>query len=170
MRRERREVAASGLELRTLSGPELSDRDWEAIALFVFYAGLTAYLVPHQALGADMILSVMELMPNALLSLGAQAASGTMNSIVTNVPGPQFPLYVLGSEMLAMYPQVPLLANVGLGIALVSYNGRICWGFNADPGLVPDLPDFVALVPRAFERLAEAADVKLSPPAVDEAR
>ena len=87
-----------------------------------------------------------------------------MNSIVTNVPGPQFPLYTLGAEMLAMYPQVPLLANVGLGIALISYNGRVCWGFNADLGLVPDLADFVAMIREAFERLAEVAEVKLSPP------
>jgi WS/DGAT/MGAT family acyltransferase len=118
----------------------------------------------HQALGVDMILGVVELMPNALLSLGAQAASGTMNSIVTNVPGPQFPLYALGAEMVAVYPQVPLLLNVGLGIALVSYNGRVCWGFNADLGLVPDLADFVVRIQNAFARLAEVAEVKLSPP------
>ena len=111
-----------------------------------------------------MILGVVELMPNALLSLGAQAASGTMNSIVTNVPGPQFPLYALGAEMLAVYPQVPLLLNVGLGIALVSYNGRVCWGFNADLGLVPDLADFVVRIQNAFAQLADAAEVKLSPP------
>jgi hypothetical protein len=104
------------------------------------------------------------MMPNALLSLGAQAASGTMNSIVTNVPGPQFPLYTLGAEMLAGYAQVPLLRNVGLGIALVSYNGCVCWGFNADLGLVPDLADFVGAIRNSFARLAEAADVKLSPP------
>jgi WS/DGAT/MGAT family acyltransferase len=118
----------------------------------------------HQALGVDMILSVVEMMPNALLSLGAQAASGTMNSIVTNVPGPQFPLYTLGAEMLAIYPQVPLLLDVGLGIALVSYNGRVCWGFNADLGLVPDLADFVVRIQNAFAQLAEAAEVKLSSP------
>jgi WS/DGAT/MGAT family acyltransferase len=118
----------------------------------------------RSALGAEIILSVMESMPNALLSLGAQAAGGTMNSIVTNVPGPQFPLYTLGAELLAMYPQVPLLANVGLGIALISYNGRVCWGFNADLGLVPDLDAFVAAIRGAFERLAEIAEVKLSPP------
>ncbi|MFT4572519.1 MAG: diacylglycerol O-acyltransferase, partial [Candidatus Binatia bacterium] len=46
----------------------------------------------QQALGAEIILSMMNNMPNALVSLGAQAAAGTMNSIVTNVPGPQFPL------------------------------------------------------------------------------
>lgn len=118
----------------------------------------------HQALGAEIILSVMDMMPNSLVSLGAQAAAGTMNSIVTNVPGPQFPLYILGAEMLGMYPQVPLLANVGLGIALVSYNGRVCWGFNADLGLVPDLPVFVDMVRASFEALADAADIKLSPP------
>jgi diacylglycerol O-acyltransferase len=118
----------------------------------------------RQALGAEIIIGLMERMPNSLVSLGAQAASGTMNSIVTNVPGPQFPLYMLGSEMLAMYPQVPLLANVGLGIALISYNGRVCWGFNADLGLVPDLPDFVDLIRLSFERLAELAEVKPSPP------
>jgi WS/DGAT/MGAT family acyltransferase len=118
----------------------------------------------HQAMGAEIILGVMEQMPNALLSLGAQAASGTMNSIVTNVPGPQFPLYTLGAELLAMYPQVPLLPNVGLGIALISYNGRVCWGFNADLRLVPDLPEFVAAIQRSFERLADVAEVKLTPP------
>ncbi len=118
----------------------------------------------RSALGAKMILSALELMPKSLLSLGAQAASGTMNTIVTNVPGPQFPLYTLGAEMHAMYPQVPLLPNVGLGIALISYNGRICWGFNADPDLVPDLADFVTLVGKSTERLADSAEVKLSPP------
>lgn len=117
----------------------------------------------HHALGADMIISMMGVMPNALVSLGAQAASGTMNSIVTNVPGPQFPLYTLGSELLAMYPQVPLLANVGLGIALISYNGNICWGFNADLGLVPDLADFVTRIKAAYAQLAEIAEVESSP-------
>ena len=118
----------------------------------------------HQALGAELILEVMNRMPNSLVSLGAQAAAGTMNSIVTNVPGPQFPLYMLGSEMVGMYPQVPLLANVGLGIALISYNGNICWGFNADLALVPDLSTFVEMVIASFERVAEAAEVKVSPP------
>jgi diacylglycerol O-acyltransferase len=123
----------------------------------------------RSALGAEIILSMMESMPNALLSLGVQAASGTMNSIVTNVPGPQFPLYTLGAELLAMYPQVPLLSNVGLGIALISYNGQVCWGFNADLALVPDLDEFVADIRDSFERLAEAAEVKLSPPTANPA-
>ena len=111
----------------------------------------------QQALGVDMMMSLMEVVPSALMSLGVQAASGSMNSIVTNVPGPQFPLYMLGAEMQAIYPQVPLLPNVGLGIALISYNGTICWGFNADMELVPDLRSFVELIESSFARLAEAA-------------
>jgi diacylglycerol O-acyltransferase len=107
---------------------------------------------------------MMGAMPNSLVSLGAQAASGTMNSIVTNVPGPPFPLYTLGAELLAMYPQVPLLPNVGLGIALISYNGNVCWGFNADLGLVPDLSDFVARIGESFSQLAEIAGVDLTRP------
>jgi hypothetical protein len=63
--------------------------------------------------------------------------------------------------MLAMYPQVPLFQNVGLGIALVSYNGRVCWGFNADRELVPDLASFVAAIDASLRRVADAADVKL---------
>jgi WS/DGAT/MGAT family acyltransferase len=117
-----------------------------------------------QALGADMMMSLMEVMPTGLLSLGAQAATGSMNSIVTNVPGPQFPLYLLGAEMRALFPLAPLLQNVGLAIALISYNGRVCWGFNADPQLIPDLGAFVQLVRQSFERVAEALEVKLSPP------
>ena len=99
-------------------------------------------------------------MPTALLSLGMQAASGTINTIVTNVPGPQFPLYMQGARMLAMYPQVPLLANLGLGIALISYDGKVCWGFNADPKLVPDLDAFVAAVRRHAGRVLAAAGLE----------
>ncbi len=112
-----------------------------------------------QALGVDMMMSLMEVMPTGLLSLGVQAASGAMNSIVTNVPGPQFPLYLLGAKMEAMYPQVPLLPNVGLGIALISYDGQVCWGFNADAELVPDIASFRSLVERSFAVVAEAAGV-----------
>jgi len=47
--------------------------------------------------------------------------------VVTNVPGPQVPMYMAGARMLEMYPHVPLADNLGLGIALLSYDGRIFW-------------------------------------------
>ena len=115
----------------------------------------------QSALGVEMVMQVAEWTPPVLLSLGAQAASGPINSIVTNVPGPQFPLYMLGAEMLEMYPVVPLLENVGLGFALFSYNGQLFWGFNADYAVVPDVAVIPRLVQQAFREFAAAVDVKL---------
>ena len=113
----------------------------------------------QQALGVEMMMAVAELTPGVLLSLGARAASGPINMIVTNVPGPQFPLYMSGAKLLESYPQVPLLPNTGLGVALFSYNGNICWGFNADYGLVPDLDAFCRAVKESFRELSEATGV-----------
>ena len=107
----------------------------------------------EQALGVDMIMKAAEYAPAALMSLGAQSSSGPINSIVTNVPGPQFPLYTLGAKVVAMFPQVPLLDNVGVGIALFSYDGTLHWGFNADWDVLSDLHDLVELTAAEFERL-----------------
>jgi WS/DGAT/MGAT family acyltransferase len=116
-----------------------------------------------QALGVEMMMQIAEWTPPVLLSLGAQAASGPINSIVTNVPGPQFPLYMFGARLLEMYPVVPLLEGMGLGIALFSYDGRIFWGFNADYQLVPDLEVFVGLIEKSFRGLAVALGVEFAP-------
>ena len=116
----------------------------------------------RQAMGVEMMMEVAEWTPPVLLSLGAQAVSGPINSIVTNVPGPQFPLYMLGARMLAMYPMVPLLPGMGLGIALFSYDGRVCWGFNADFDLVPDLERIPGLIEHAFQELAGSLGVEVS--------
>ena len=127
-----------------------------------------------QALGVEMMMAAAEWAPSALLSLGAQAASGPINMIVTNVPGPQFPLYMLGAKLEAMFPVVPLLENMGLGVALMSYDGKVCWGFNADYELVPDLPTFVRLIEESFGELQNAVQVRevkpfAAPAAPDEA-
>jgi len=72
--------------------------------------------------------------------------------------------------MLAMYPQVPLLASIGLGIALISYDGKVCWGFNADPKLVPDLDAFVAAVRTSQARALAAARVEIPTETVEPPR
>jgi hypothetical protein len=109
------------------------------------------------------MMDIMNAMPTGILSLGAQAISGVINTIVTNVPGPQQPLYMLGAEVVDVFGQVPLPPSCGLGVALMSYNGWMNWGFNADPGIVPDVGMFRAEVHCAIEHLAEAASVELSP-------
>jgi WS/DGAT/MGAT family acyltransferase len=79
------------------------------------------------------------------------------NVVVTNVPGPQRPVYLLGARMLEIYPLVPLAANQAVGIALFSYDGALYWGFHADWEAMPDLHDLVVDVDEEFERLRKAA-------------
>jgi WS/DGAT/MGAT family acyltransferase len=82
------------------------------------------------------------------------------NLVVTNVPGPPFPLYMLDAKMLLACPQVTLLAEQGLGIAIFSYLGNLHFGFNADWDLVPDLHDLVSDVETAFGELADVAGIE----------
>ncbi len=117
-----------------------------------------------QAAGTEILTSVTEWTGSALLSAAIQLAFRTrpFNLVVTNVPGPPFPLYLLGARMLAVYPQVPLFMNQNLGVALFSYAGTLYWGFNADRDRVPDLDGFVAAVQASFAELQRAAGLELN--------
>lgn len=115
----------------------------------------------NQALATDVLNQMLDWTGSSLLlSIGVKLTGqiNPYNLILTNVRGPSFPLYVLGSKMLEAYPQVPLFENQGLGIALFSYLDKLCWGFNADWDLVPDLHELVAGTQEEFEKLREAAD------------
>lgn len=79
------------------------------------------------------------------------------NQIVSNVPGPQYPLYVLGARLLALCPMPPLFERQGLGTAVMSYDGRLCWCILADRDVVPDLGVFAHDVDAAFRELRGAA-------------
>ncbi len=83
-----------------------------------------------------------------------------VNLVVTNVPGPQRRLYLLGRELQAVYPLVPLGANLGLGVAIVSYAGGIFFGFTSDPDIVPDVAELPGLLHAALVELAGAAGVE----------
>jgi WS/DGAT/MGAT family acyltransferase len=81
------------------------------------------------------------------------------NLIVTDVPGPQVPLYLLGARLLEGYPFVPMMANQALGIALLSYAGGLYWGFNADWDAIADLHDLVGCFTAEFAELKRVAGV-----------
>ncbi len=119
----------------------------------------------RHALEADLIMNVVEWTPTSLLTLASRAASGSApyNLMVTNVPGPQAPLYLLGARLESLFSQVPIADSTALGVALVSYAGKLCWGFNADFELVPDLAAFADGVEAAFVEIADAAGVDLQP-------
>jgi diacylglycerol O-acyltransferase len=115
-----------------------------------------------QAMGAEVLTAVGEWTPSTLLSLGAQLATRRLpfNLVVTNVPGPQVPLYLLGARMLDNYGLVPLMDNLCLGIVLFSYAGKLCWGFTSDWDLLPDLHDFVLDIEASFRELSELAPME----------
>jgi len=118
----------------------------------------------RSALGVQMVMQVAEWTPSTLLSLGAQSMSGPINTIVTNVPGPQMPLYFHGARLREIYPMVPLMENMGMGIAVTSYAGLMNFGFVADPDTVPDLDAFADMMEAALERTACEAGVELLGP------
>ncbi len=113
-----------------------------------------------QAMGAEMLTQVGEWTPSTLLSLGARMATRALpfNLVVTNVPGPQVPLYMLGAKMLDNYGLVPLMDYLCLGVVLFSYAGKLCWGFTAEWDLVPDLHDFVADIEESFRELRDSPE------------
>jgi WS/DGAT/MGAT family acyltransferase len=110
----------------------------------------------RQALGADVLTSVSEWTAPTLVSIAMRLAfkQRASNLVVTNVPGPQIPLYLLGARMSEAFPVVPLFEGQGLGIALFSYAGGLYFGFNADWDLFPDLHEFVRALADAFGELA----------------
>jgi WS/DGAT/MGAT family acyltransferase len=112
-----------------------------------------------QQLGAEVLEAVSDSVSSSLFigfaRLGARSRS--YNMVVTNVPGPQFPVYLQGAPMREIYPLVPLFTNQALGIALFSYDGGLFWGFNADWDAVPDLHELVGAVEAEFGALRQVA-------------
>jgi WS/DGAT/MGAT family acyltransferase len=116
----------------------------------------------NQALGAATLVELSSGTPITLLSLASRFAGPRIrpfNMTVTNIPGPQFPMYLLESQMIANYPMVPLWAQHGIGVALFSYNHRLLWGVQADYDTLPDSDEFVAALHTSFNELRELAEV-----------
>lgn len=113
----------------------------------------------NQALGAATLVELSRGTPLTLLSLANRVASNRLrpfNMTVTNVPGPQFPMYLLEARMLANYPVVPLWGQHGIGVALFSYNGTLYWGIHADYDAVPDTDAFIESIHTATRQLLNA--------------
>ncbi|MFC4602495.1 WS/DGAT/MGAT family O-acyltransferase [Rhodococcus kronopolitis] len=98
--------------------------------------------------------------PATLHAVGLRVASGLsqrmFNLMITNVPGPQSPLYLDGVRMLEMYPVSPLLKNQTLSVGLTSYDGRVYYGLNADRDAMSDVEVVTALLYESLEELLDA--------------
>lgn len=106
----------------------------------------------------DLVGRLANWLPLGVMASVSRASSRAVNMIVTNVPGPQVPVFMLGARMLESYPMVPLMANEALNIALFSYQDALYWGFNSDWDALPDLHEFVESIPLGFEALGGAIE------------
>jgi WS/DGAT/MGAT family acyltransferase len=111
-----------------------------------------------QAVSAHALSRMADFTPPTLLAQAArlQAVTRVFNLVVTNVPGPQFPLYLLGKKMLHCWPQVPLAAGQAIGVALLSYDGRVGVGLIGDADLAKDLAALGPVMRAALDELRRA--------------
>jgi diacylglycerol O-acyltransferase / wax synthase len=112
-----------------------------------------------QAVGAQVLTQLSGFAPPTIMAQAArlQARQRLFNLVVTNVPGPQLPLYVLGRELEAIYPMVPLAENTALGIAIMSYNGQLNFGLTADYDALADVDTLAEELRSSIEELVAAA-------------
>ena len=112
-----------------------------------------------QVLGTEVIQRLQGLAPAALLGHVSRINFSTrlFNLLVTNVPGPQAPLYLLGHELRGSYPVAFLAQGHGLAVAIMSYNGGVHFGLLADDEAVPDLADLGTHLEEELEELLAAA-------------
>jgi diacylglycerol O-acyltransferase / wax synthase len=122
-----------------------------------------------QALGAEVIAGLQGFAPPTLLAQASRLNFSTrlFNLIVTNVPGPQFPLYLLGREMEEIVPIAFLPEKHALAIAIMSYNGKVDFGLLADYDAMPDLDDVGTMLQESLAELLEAARAAVAEPAAE---
>ncbi len=120
----------------------------------------------HNAVGARTLTDWAEWAAPRTFGLAARLYSSMsladnhrpiQNLVISNVPGPPFPLYLAGSELVAAYPMGPIMDGAGLNITVLSYRNHIDIGFLADADLVPDIWDVAAQVEPAFDEVLDAA-------------
>ncbi len=103
-------------------------------------------------LATQTLTNILSLSPGLMGTMMAHATAG-VNTVVTNMPGPQFPLYQCGAEMQVARPVVPLNSGLGIVVGVLSYNGTISFGISGDPAIMDDLGEFRQALENAFRRL-----------------
>jgi WS/DGAT/MGAT family acyltransferase len=120
-----------------------------------------------QAVAAQAITGLAGFAPPTLHAMGARVASDlsrrVYNLVVTNVPGPQMPLYAAGATMLAAYPVVPLARGQAVSVGVTSYNGGVHFGLNADRDSMPDLELLATQIHEAIDELLDTVRERRTP-------
>jgi len=134
--------------------------------LSVVSAGMAELKRSNQATAGAAAFDAVDRMPPALFGAGVRAAmtimrrtpQRTINTVTTNVAGPPYPLFALGREMVDYLPFVPLSPGVRIGVAILSYNGRLAFGITGDYDSAPDVQTMADGIEAAIAELAELAE------------
>ena len=113
-----------------------------------------------QSIGIESILAAADFVPATLMTLGAKvyarAGQRVVNTVTTNIPGPQYPLYLLGHPMLELFPYIPVAQSVRISIGILSYDGHLTIGVTGDYDAVPDIDVLCDAIERALAELVDA--------------
>ena len=124
-------------------------------------AQLSGLKTSGEAISSAMMIKAADFVPSTVFALGARVAVQTpqrsVATVTTNVPGPQWPLYLLGSQLLEMFPFIPLGGDVRVTVGIFSYNGAITMGINGDYDAMPDLYELGEHIEGAIRDLTAAA-------------
>jgi WS/DGAT/MGAT family acyltransferase len=121
------------------------------------------------ARAGEVMVELFEFAPPVLFTLGERAlwnAAGArrlMNTVITNVPGPQFPLYCMGRRMKAFYPYVMLAKDIRVATAIFSYDGGIFFGVSGDLDTAPDVGNVCDGIDAGIAELARIAGTRKQP-------
>jgi WS/DGAT/MGAT family acyltransferase len=116
----------------------------------------------HSGMAAsiDSVFSVAGFMPGGMSALSGKVVARTgqrfVNTVTTNIPGPQWQLYLLGRPMLEVFPYVPIAEGVRISIGIATYHGRVAFGATGDEVAVPDLEVLTTAIERALAELVAA--------------
>ena len=178
---EHRGVSTDGLELRALvpvSVRTADESDAMGNRLVALRAALPLYLADpvarlrvikesmdgvkrsRQAMGAGVLAQLEHFAPPALLGRATRLNFSTrlFNLLVTNVPGPQFPLFLLGRRLQHLFPVAFLARDHGLAVAIMSYDGAVDFGLLGDYDAMPDLETLGEGILESLQELLAAAD------------
>ncbi len=134
---------------------------------------MTDLKASHEAEAGEAIVTVADLLPPMVIGPVSRLVMRTLhrlpqraaNTIVTNVPGPQFPLFCLGRMMLEYRPFVPIIHGIRVSTAILSYDGRLFFGVTGDGATAPDVDVIARTTTKAIARLAERAHTAVDKPA-----
>jgi len=116
-----------------------------------------------QAVGAQVLTELSGYAPPTVMAQASRLMNRQrlFNLVVTNVPGPQFSLYLMGRRAVDPFPMVPLAKNQGLAVAIMSYDGRMNFGLVGDYDILHDIDDLARDLYDSISELADAAGVEL---------